>query len=1258
MTIYIASLFLPYTVNFHVHDSNHQCPRPASPPPPQPSADPPNPAPNPVSLFEKENGPPTVGLTPGATTEHERIFSSTLDRAEHHGTGFPFPNPDDNINRMTESEAHSPAWGATLSLNQPRPQAAFSPSPSILKHQDSTTPAVEPRPEKQKPKPKAVEPVTVPTYLTDRRRRDSRKVSFSDASWTIQIAEQGNGGLRNAVRSATDAGHLEDKVWVGTLGMPTDALPPYTKAAIEEKLEDEYGSLTVYVRDGDFDGHYTHFCKTILWPVFHYQIPDNPKSKAYEDHSWIYYVKVNQEFANRIARTWKRGDSIWVQDYHLLLVPGMLRKLLPDAQIGFFLHIAFPSSEVFRCLAPRKELLQGMLGANLIGFQTDEYCRHFLQTCSRILNVEATNDGLQLEDRFVNVGKFPIGIDPTSWDQRRQAADVDLWIKLISERYEGKRLIVSRDKIDQVRGIRQKLLSYELFLNTYPEWRDQVVLIQVATSTTEQPELEATISDIAMRINSTHSNLAHQPLVFLKQDLAFPQYLALISVADALMITSLREGMNLTSHEFVYCQDGKYESKKKFGSLILSEFTGSASVFGHHALLVNPWDYRQCAEAIHTALSRSEEERQRVWTELHRAVLQNSTENWVKTFSETLNRVWNEQSSREIMAVPRLPVNKLEQMYHRSACRLIIMDYEGTLASWGSPKSIIVTTPQRAINTLAELTEDPKNIVYVMSSRMPEEMERLFRLVSRLGLIAENGCFVREPGAEEWCSLTDRAQTDAWKEGVSHILAYYQERAEGSWIEQRHCSYVFHYGSAEDQEMASRLASACAGHINDACASQGVHAIPVDNSLVVEPADTNKATATALVWRWCLEHSERGDIEQRPDFLLALGDGRDDEPVFRWANKLERARLVNYVMTVTLGFRSTEAKAYLTQGVADRLAIAFRTSTMSPNVPAANAAFEDATQIKPLGGGRYEANLEGEWCVGAVPHGGYTTSVFYRLALTHFAHAHPNHYTEPATPISMQLTFLRRTGTGPAILTVEDMKLGARTSTIHAKLSQPSPKAPHALEVKVAGYITVSPSSAEVGITAPTHWGLHPAVSLDKLRESDSDGVWSYLPVPFSEFRRAGRQVRLYGPDPKKAEAPQTGVVDQWAQFCPAGNRAGKWTDAAVAFLADMFPAALDRFDSMASSAEGGGGGGGVGEGGKIARFWYPTVTYNVDFKKRLPVGGADWLYSRIHSKVMRDGRTDIDVVILDEGGEVVAIASQVGLVVSSSRNLGKKAKI
>ncbi|KAG2412615.1 hypothetical protein HFD88_010172 [Aspergillus terreus] len=919
MTIYIASLFLPYTANFYLPESRNRVLRPSNvSPPSEVISESVSPAPTAsVSLFEKGNTNEKVGLTPGATTDHERIFSAELSKAEKNRTGYPFPAQVDDVALLTESEAHSPAWGSTLSLNQPRPRSVVPPSPSILKHQEPVVVETEaPRDKVRTLQP----PGPIPLYFNKQRRDSSRKASFSGAEWTIETAEQGNGGLRNAVRSAADAGQLEDQVWVGTLGMPTDALSNYTKIAIAEKLEDEYGSLTVYVSDGDFDGHYTHFCKTILWPVFHYQIPDNPKSKAYEDHSWVYYVKTNQAFAERIARNWKRGDSIWIQDYHLLLVPAMLRKLLPDAQIGFFLHIAFPSSEVFRCLAPRKELLEGMLGANLIGFQTEEYCRHFLQTCSRILSVEATNEGVQLEDRFVNVHKFPIGIDPTSWDKRRQAADVEEWIQTISERYEGKRLIVSRDKIDGVRGIRQKLLSYELFLNTYPEWRDKVVLIQVATSTTEQPELEATISDIAMRINSEFSTLAHQPLVFLKQDLAFPQYLALISVADALMITSLREGMNLTSHEFVYCQDGKY-GNKKYGSLILSEFTGSASVFGNHALLVNPWNYRQCAEAIHTALSRSEEERKQVWMELHRAVLQNSTSNWVKSFSETLSRVWNEQSSREIMAVPRLSFNKLQLHYRQAARRLIIVDYEGTLASWGSPKSIIVTTPQRAITALTELTDDPRNIVFVMSSRMPEEMERLFRMVANLGLIAENGCFVREPGTEEWFKLTNKEQTDAWKEAVQQILEYYQERSEGSWIEQRHCSLMLHYGSADDQAAACRLAAEAAGHINDACASQGVHAVLVDGALVVEPGDTNKASAAAMVWRHCLQRSEKDSSYGRPEFLLAIGDGRDDEPVFRWANKLASANAVEYAMTVTLGSRSTEAKATLTQGVTGVLSV-------------------------------------------------------------------------------------------------------------------------------------------------------------------------------------------------------------------------------------------------------------------------------------------------------------------------------------------------
>jgi len=402
-------------------------------------------------------------------------------------------------------------------------------------------------------------------------------------------------------------------------------------------------------------------------------------------------------------------------------------------------------------------------------------------------------------------------------------------------------------------------------------------------------------------------------LVFLKQDLSFAQYLALITVADALMITSLREGMNLTSHEFVYCQDGKY-GVKAHGALILSEFTGSASVFEGHPLLVNPWNYRQCAAAIYTALTMSDAEREKVWRKLYDAVLKNSTSNWVQSFRQTLDRVWREHSSRETMSVPRLNLRRLEGAYRQSRRRLFILDYEGTLASWGSPTSIILTTPQRALVTLRDLTEDPKNIVYVMSSRMPEEMERLFTQVPNLGLIAENGCFIRSHQRENWMKMNKESQTESWKPGVRGILQYFQERTEGSWIEERHCSLVFHYADAEDKVSAARQASECADHINEACLRQGVYAIPVVGALVVQAGDTTKATAAEKVWRHSMETSHR-DGTEHPDFLLVIGDGRDDEVVFRWANKLTDAKAVAHGTTVTIGSTSTEAKETLTQGV-------------------------------------------------------------------------------------------------------------------------------------------------------------------------------------------------------------------------------------------------------------------------------------------------------------------------------------------------------
>lgn len=424
---------------------------------------------------------------------------------------------------------------------------------------------------------------------------------------------------------------------------------------------------------------------------------------------------------------------------------------------------------------------------------------------------------------------------------------------------------------------------------------------------TEESELDITVADIVSRVNSTHASLTHQPLVYLKQDISFAQYIALLTVADALMITSLREGMNLTCHQYIFCQDCRY-NPGYHGALILSEFTGSAAVLGGSELSVNPWDYRGCADAIKIALEMDPEERRQRWEKLYNVVTHNTAAYWFTTFLDTLSKVYDEQDARNKMSIPRLSIHSLMEKYIKSKRRLFILDYEGTLASWGNLKSIILTSPQRTIDVLNDLLLDKKNTVYVMSGRRPEELDRLFRRVPGLGIIAENGCFLKKHGAEKWTRMADLRIVSSWKEDVKGILKYYRERTPRSWIEERHCSFIFHYSDAEDIQSASRQASECANHLNDACADQHVHAIPTAGAVQVEPMDWSKATAANQIFGSLKE-------DDKPDWLLVCGDDRDDEPIFRWANKLGSEGTVEHVTTVCVGSRTTEAMAVLTQGV-------------------------------------------------------------------------------------------------------------------------------------------------------------------------------------------------------------------------------------------------------------------------------------------------------------------------------------------------------
>lgn len=412
-----------------------------------------------------------------------------------------------------------------------------------------------------------------------------------------------------------------------------------------------------------------------------------------------------------------------------------------------------------------------------------------------------------------------------------------------------------------------------------------------------------------MRINSVYSTLTHQPLVLLQQDISYSQFLALLSVAEIFMATNLREGMNLTSHDFIHCQDGELASQKH-GSLILSEFTGSASIFQGHELLVNPWDYKQCADAINTALDMSPEQKQRNWQFLLDRKSPHTALAWYSSLQSALTKAHSMQQSRHTHSVAPLDINNLQASYQAAKSRLLYLEDGATFTP--DPAHPL----SEAIKVLQTLVQDPKNTVYLTSNRSSDELNQTAAdfLPPNIGLIAENGCFLKPlaPATADWHALVDVDSTRDWRAGIRKVIEYFAERTDGSTIEERRCSLTFHYDHAFDPDVAARQASELADQINGARGSEAIRVVRDTAAVSVEPLHASKAAAASMV----LDQM----AESPPDFVFVAGGARGDEALFRWANCLELARsgsrsgAIGAVTTLTAGTHATEAKAVLPQG--------------------------------------------------------------------------------------------------------------------------------------------------------------------------------------------------------------------------------------------------------------------------------------------------------------------------------------------------------
>lgn len=646
---------------------------------------------------------------------------------------------------------------------------------------------------------------------------------FGRVPWKIVPSLKGNGALRNAVQNAVEEKIIQDKVtWIGTIGLPTDEVPEEVCTQISKKLSADFQSEAVLTDDVTFKGAYKNFCKQILWPSLHYEIPDNPNSKAFEDHSWNYYRHLNRLFADKIISTYTMGDIIWIHDYHLMLVPAMVREALPYAKIGFFLHVSFPSSEVFRCFAQRENILKGLLGSNFVGFQTKEYARHFMQTANKLLMTDVIDNEIKYKGKIVTVHNTPVGIDLFRLFSQLKQDRVLQWRQLIQDKWNDKKLIVCRDQFDRVRGLKKKMLAYERFLRENPEYVEKVTMIQICIGAQKDAELERSVMLVVDRINSLSPNIStSQPVVFLHQDLDFEQYLALSSEADMFMVDPLREGMNLTCHEFIAC------SEEKHSPLLLSEFTGSAEILKDGALLINPWDIESVSQSIKIALEMPAEEKRLRWKKMVKSVINNDSDNWVDTSLQDINNSW--EFNMERSTVFNLSVDQILSDYKESKKHLFIF-------------KISEPPTYRMISILNDLSA--KNIVYVMNSFSKTTLESLYSRVLNLGLIAENGAYVRLNNV--WYNIVEQVD---WKSEVVKILDDKVERLPGSYYKIADSMIRFHTENAEDKDRVAAVVGEAITHINTLFDEKGIHAYLHKNIVFVQEQGLS-STATQFLLKF------------------------------------------------------------------------------------------------------------------------------------------------------------------------------------------------------------------------------------------------------------------------------------------------------------------------------------------------------------------------------------------------------------------------
>ena len=666
-----------------------------------------------------------------------------------------------------------------------------------------------------------------------------------------------------------------ERLWLGWPGVTNEKLKAEEKGQITKRLAAE-DCHPLFLSRRQMEGYYQGFCNKTIWPLFHYF----PRRTVYEKRFWKTYREVNEAFCDEVMKIAKPGDSIWVHDYQLMLLPELLRQRLPDSEIGFFLHIPWPSFELFRLLPWREEVLIGLLGADLIGFHTYDYVRHFLSSVSRIAGLEHMLGNVSVANRVVKVDAFPMGIDYEKYSRAIEDSGVEKEASKIRRKIGERKVILSIDRLDYSKGIIERLEAFDLFLSENPQYRGVVTLIMVAvptrTGVEDYRKLRSSLEQLVGRINGEYGTMGYTPVWYLYRSLPFAELTALYNVSDVALVTPLRDGMNLIAKEFIAAKADKP------GVLVISEMAGAACELGE-ALVVNSCDKAAIVEAIKEALEMpplEQLERNKVMQERLRRY---NISRWSQDFLDALSDI---KKTQEQMSAKRLTDSmeeKLAEDCHKSNKRLFLLDYDGTLVGFkGKPAE--AGPDDEIIDLLKCLSRDPKNTVVIISGRDKTTLEDWLGHIGT-ALVAEHGGWIKLEN-REWQS---RVPLDMnWKDTIRPILELHTDRTPGSTVEEKDFSLVWHYRRA-DPEFAYVRGQELRAALVNLTENLDVGVFEGNKILEVKSQVVNKGRAA--------EHWVTG---RDWDFILAAGDDYTDEEMF--------SILPEEAYSIKVGFAASKAR--------------------------------------------------------------------------------------------------------------------------------------------------------------------------------------------------------------------------------------------------------------------------------------------------------------------------------------------------------------